>query len=108
MIKAKFLWDYSEKSDILNIHRAGKKTFGSDELGDFTIDFDKDGNVIGIEVMNASEFFTQIGISKDQLVHIKSAEISVQKKGSHNLIWLNLLLPNNVQKSVPLPTPIVV
>lgn len=102
-----FVWDYSEKSDILNIRKTGKKSVGGSELGDFTVDFDKDGSVIGIEIMNASEFFVQIEISKEQLINIKSAEIITQKRNSYTLIWLNLLLPNNVQKTVPLPTPIM-
>ena len=51
-----FVWDYSKTSDILNIHRAGRKVEGSAELEDFTVDFDKDGNVVGIEIMYASEF----------------------------------------------------
>ena len=53
-----FVWDYSEGSDILNVRVRGKKNAGGSELGDFTIDYDTSGNVVGIEMKNASEFFT--------------------------------------------------
>ena len=46
--KNKYLaWDYSVRSDILNIHKTGKKTEGNAELGDFTVDFDKNGKISG-------------------------------------------------------------
>lgn len=102
-----FTWDYSEKSDILNIHKTGKKTEGSAELGDFTVDFDNEGNVVGIEILNASEFFDQSGISKEQLQHLKAAQLAIVQKKSYMLVWAILILPENVEKKVLLPTPII-
>ncbi|MBI4146352.1 DUF2283 domain-containing protein [Candidatus Woesearchaeota archaeon] len=102
-----FTWDYSEKSDILNIHKAGKKTEGSSELGDFTVDFDKEGNVVGIEIINASEFFDQSGISKEQLEHLKTAQLMVVQKKTYMLVWAVLVLPENIERKVLLPTPIL-
>jgi len=102
-----FTWDYSEKSDILNIHQTDKKTEGSSELGDFTVDFDKIGNVVGIEIMNASEFLEQAGISKEQLDGLKGAQLTIVQKKSYMLVWAVLILPQNVEKKILLPTPIV-
>ncbi len=87
-----YSWDYSEKSDILNVHKVDKKTAGSAELGDFTVDFDKNGNIVGVEILNASEFFTLLGILKTQLENIKEAEIIMRKRGEMTLICLKLLL----------------
>ena len=98
-----FVWDYSEKSDILNVHKAGKKTAGSAELGDFTVDFDKNGNVAGIEIMNASEFLNLVKITREQLENIKEAEILVKKRGEYMLVCLKLLLPKNIERIIPLP-----
>ncbi len=102
-----FAWDYSEKSDILNVHKINKKTAGSAELGDFTVDFDKSGNVVGIEIMNASEFFNLVKINMEQLKDIKEAEILIQKKGEYMLVCLKLLLPKNVERIIPLPATVV-
>ncbi len=49
-----YIWDYSEHSDILNIHKKGVVVSGSSELGDFTVDFDRAGNIVGIEIMNVT------------------------------------------------------
>ena len=102
-----FSWDYSEKSDILNVHKANKKTTGSAELGDFTVDFDKNGNVVGIEIMNASKFFKLVSIDKEQLENIKEAEIILQKRGEYMLVCIKLVLPKNIERVIPLPATVV-
>ena len=104
---SKFNWDYSEKSDILNVHTIGKKTAGSAELGDFTIDFDKLGSIVGVEIMNASDFLGKAGITKAQLVDLQNAELSVTQKGGQFLIVWVMLKCANVEHIVPLPTPVV-
>ena len=102
-----FSWDYSEKSDILNIHKTGKQTAGSAELGDFTVDFDKNGNIVGVEVMNALDFFLQVGISGDDLAKIHAAELIIKQKAQYSMILVKLVLPQNVERVVPIPTPVV-
>ncbi len=102
-----FSWDYSEKSDILNVRKLGKKTAGSAELGDFTVDFDKNGNIVGVEIMNASEFLSPLQISKDQLTDIKSAELIIRKSGQYNLIHIKLLLPQKIEKIISIPAPVL-
>ncbi len=112
-----FVWDYNEKSDILNIHRKGKKVEGSAELSDFSVDFDKNRNIVGVELTYASEFLNQIGLQKTQLSGIKSAEITVSKMAKYAIIWVKLAVPERsgnstpkeiiVEKKLPLPVPVV-
>ncbi|MEK6886708.1 MAG: DUF2283 domain-containing protein [Nanoarchaeota archaeon] len=107
MSSTNFSWDYSEKSDILNIRTKDKKTEGSAELGDFTIDFDKNKQVIGIEIANASDFFSQADISKDQLKELKSAELVINKKGrDYTFIWVKTTFSHGIELKLPIPTPI--
>jgi len=104
----KYYWDYSESSDILNIHQKDKKIAGSAELGDFTVDFDNNGKVVGIEVMYASEFFGNLNISKQQLSNLKSAELIIPRKNpSVTIIYIKMLLPQNIEQITPIPTPIL-
>src|SRR3989338_3227306 len=109
-----FVWDYSRKSDMLNIHKAERKVDGSAEFEDFTIDFDGEGQVSGIEIAYASEFLSDAGIQKEQLAKIKEAEIIVNKKNNYAVIWTKLSLPNLsesgeavVEKKITLPVPII-
>lgn len=103
---AHFSWDYSERSDILNVRVKGRKTKESAELGDFTVDFGEDGSIVGIEILNASEFFRLVNIPKEALARIKAAEILVQKRRGHTLTCLKLLLPQNIEHVIPLPAAI--
>ena len=110
-----FVWDYSKKSDILNIHKAGRKVDGSAEFEDFTVDFDREGQVVGIEIMYASEFLSNAGIQKEQLSKIQEAELLVNKRNNYAVIWIKLILPNLseesgeavVEKKITLPVPII-
>lgn len=104
-----FDWDYSTDSDILNIHKIDKKTKGSAELGDFTVDFDEKDNVVGVEIMHASEFFKELGIIKSQLGTIKNAKILVDKRNpNYTLIFMGLVLVGEVERMIPIPAPICV
>ena len=47
---------YSKEADTLYIRLNDRKVETSDEVSDDVIlDFDKDGNVVGIEILNASK-----------------------------------------------------
>lgn len=103
-----FKWDYSEKSDILHVHKQKKKVEGSAELGDFTFDFDKNGNVVGVEIINVSQFLQQMDIPKDQLNQIQCAEILIDRRNpAMTLVWVKLRLPNRIERRIPIPAPIV-
>lgn len=102
-----FSWDYSEKSDILNIHNAGKLTAGSAELGDFTIDFDKNGNIVGVEVMTASEFLSPMGILKQDLAKIADAKLIISKRANYFIVMVKLVLPEKIERIFTIPAPVV-
>ena len=100
-----FKWDYSKKSDILNIHKKNTINAGGEEFGDVDIEFDKQGNVIGIEMMWASEFLAPTGITKKQLEQLTNAEIVThQHTKETRLIWIKLGIPGKPEMILPLPT----
>src|SRR3989338_5087566 len=95
MAENKFYWDYSTLSDILSIHKNAVKTKESAELGDFTIDFDNSDNVVGIAIENASKFFEQMDVSKEDLENIKNASIRVDTRNPKlALVWTFIKFPN--------------
>ena len=105
---AQFVWDYSERSDILNIHKKGKAIKGSAELGDFTVDFDEDGNILGVEIMNVSDFLREAGILKAELSQLQGAEITVTpSRANLAYIWIKLQLPQNIEKVISIPAPVM-
>ena len=100
-----FNWDYSGYSDILHIHQKNSLTKGSAELGDFTLDFDKNDEIIGIEIEHASEFFNNLDINKQNLKAIQEAHIIIDKRNPGcQIMFLELKFPEATKKiSLPLP-----
>ncbi len=103
-----FVWDYSENSDILNIHKKNLKVEGSAELGDFTVDFGSHGKIIGIEIMNVSGFLKEADISPEQLQVLQGAELRLMAgKGNITYLWIALTLPHNIQRKIAIPAPVL-
>lgn len=52
--------DYDKEADALYIYlKKGKVHRSKPEGGDFVVDVDKDGQVIGVEVLNASRYMNK-------------------------------------------------
>ena len=102
-----FNWDYSEYSDILHIRKKGQLTKGSVELGDFTLDFGSDNEIVGIGVEHASEFFGNLDIDKSALSKLENAQFVIDNRNPQcQLIFLNLQFAGVVKK-IPVPLPVV-
>ena len=103
-----YYWDYSKASDILNIHRKDIKVVGSAELGDFSVDFGGRGQVVGLEIMYASEFFENVKISREQLIQLKAVELIIPKKRNSQVayFYVKLVFPLTEQ-IIPIPAPIL-
>lgn len=98
-----FCFDYSTYSDILHIQKKGEKNEGGVEVGDIDIDFNKKREVVGIEIAYASEFLSQLGVTKEQLAEITDAEFSVDKRNPQaHVIFLTLKFPT-ASKKISLP-----
>jgi len=96
-------YDYSEYSDIMDIHKNGEITSGSVELGDFTLDFGKNNEVVGLEIEHASEFFNNVDINKESLTEIQDVQLITDKRNPQcQLLFLNLKFPIVVKK-IPIP-----
>ena len=101
-----FTWDYSDYADILHIHKSNKQVKGSIELGDFTLDFSNNDEIVGIEIEHASEFFSPLDIDKLMLSNIKNAGFFIDKRNpSYQLIYLRLEIAKMV-KTIPMPLPV--
>lgn len=54
-----FEFSYDPESDDLFVH-INEKSAGAIELGNFILDFDEKGNLVAMEIMNASDVFSKI------------------------------------------------
>jgi len=67
-------FDYDPENDSLFVYRKAKIK-GSVDIGYFVIDISTEGKVIGVEILNVSEFLKNLGINdpKEFMNSIKNA-----------------------------------
>lgn len=91
----KFIVDYDRESDDLFIYRAATKSKGSIEIGSFVLDFDEKFDLVGLEFMGASVFFSDLikkfKITKEMLGNITDCKVEVTRRRNQMLIKLFLL-----------------
>jgi len=55
-----FNFSYDEENDDLFIYLKNKKSEGAIELGNIILDFDSDYNLVAMQIINVTEFFSKI------------------------------------------------
>jgi len=97
------IFEYDEHTDILYVCKKGKTKFSID-LGAFILDIDGKNQVIGIELLDASQL---LGASPTMLKQIGEAEFSVMRRGSYISATVRLKVPHkeslNLIVGSPLP-----
>lgn len=84
--------DYDDENDILVIHESNENVKESLEVSEgIVLDLDKDDRVVGIEIMDASEFFGSFNpeISKQFLSELDFAKIEYK---SFRNQWILLVI----------------
>ncbi len=73
----KFNFDYDSKNDDLFVYLENKKSAGAVELGNIILDFDKNYNLVAMQIINVSEFLSKIFSRKINLSNIKEAKMEI-------------------------------
>jgi len=73
----KFNFSYDSDNDDLFVYLEGKKSAGAIELGNFILDFDKNENLVAVQILNASEVFTKILSKIREISQIKEIKIEI-------------------------------
>jgi len=101
----KYEHDYDDENDILVIHESNEDVKESLEVSEgIVLDLDRDDRVVGIEIMDASEFFCSFNpeISKKFLSELDSARIEY-KSFRNQWMLLVILGSNGKMFSQPMP-----
>ncbi len=89
---------YDENEDILSFWR-GEPSQASIEIGDFIIDIDSKGHVVGFEIINASE---NLDVNPEFLDNLGQASMSVVYKPNYVYITLKVKLKGQ-DKDISIP-----
>lgn len=72
-----FDFSYDSEEDDLFVYLDGKKSSGAVELGNFILDFDSKGNLVAIQILNASEILSKILSKIIELNKIKQMQVEM-------------------------------
>jgi uncharacterized protein YuzE len=73
----KFNFDYDSESDDLFVYLEGKKSEGAIELGNFILDFDNDGNLVAMQILNVSEVLSKLLSKMIELSALKEIKMEI-------------------------------
>jgi len=102
--------DYDYENDVLYLYK-GDIVRDSLQIENFVIDFSHDNNVVGVEIIDASNILgklLQMDISKECLRKIENAEISVYhgKELIYILLVIRLVIDHeSMDVRIPVPAP---
>jgi|SRR3989344_4465414 len=107
---ATFQIDYDNEFDDLYIYRQDKKSEVSLTLADFVVDAQKNGTVVGVEILKATDTLSQMlsrEITKNELQNIASAKLNVSVRENGMLISM-IMTTDADKKTGELVVPLVV
>src|SRR2546427_10844328 len=91
----KSIIDYDDEYDSFAVsHKKKGKYKCSVDMEDFIFDIDSKGNIIGVEILNASENLKAFKITKEILKNMVNADFNVSRKNNFLYIYLHFFLSN--------------
>jgi len=72
-----FNFSYDSGEDDLFVYIKGRKSAGAIELGNFILDFDEKGDLVAMQILNASEVLSKILSKIIELSQIKQIRVEI-------------------------------
>jgi uncharacterized protein YuzE len=91
----KFSFDYDLENDDLFVYLEGKKSSGAVELGNFILDFDKDGNLVAMQILNVSEIFNRFLSKVIEISKLKQVQVEMINFRNMEAIKFKLITDNH-------------
>ncbi|MBT4174052.1 DUF2283 domain-containing protein [archaeon] len=99
---------YDKENDIFAIHKgfaSDEKFKGNIDVGDLILDVSTKERIVGIEILNASVFLKEFGVSKEILEGFIDVKFNVVTKG--NTISIGIILKTkDVEKPIKIAVPL--
>ncbi|VVB59456.1 Uncharacterised protein [uncultured archaeon] len=87
--------NYDGEDDILSIVKSDFINH-SVRIADVILDFDNDMRIVGVELINATEFFEAFELSKDDLKNIDKAKLSVHYSEDWAIVKITIFLKDRI------------
>ena len=92
-MSSKFRFDYDAENDLLYLYNPAKKSKGSIEFGELIIDLEKKGEIVGLEILEASKYLSELTgrkITKTALKNLENASVSHSARNGTVMIKIML------------------
>jgi uncharacterized protein YuzE len=101
----KFDFEYDFEDDILSIHSLEHQPSETVEFSEFlNIDANKEGNIVGLELLDASTFFGALNKGLDKNFLNSLTEVHLEEK-EHRNTWFIVIILKSGNKTISQPLP---
>ena len=81
-------FNYDELNDLLYVYKKDSSVYSNVMIGEFHLELNKNGEIVGIEILKASEILSEFDIPQEILQHIDKAELKVVIRNNSLLVSL--------------------
>jgi uncharacterized protein YuzE len=100
----KFDFNYDEENDDLFVYSKEKRSNGAVELGNFILDFDTSGNLVAMEITEASKVISKIVSKMIELNKIKEMRVEIVNFRNMDAIKFEIFTDSqNIKSSILIP-----
>lgn len=83
-------FDYDKLNDLLYIYKKNSHAYSNVIIGEFHLELDKNKNVVGVEILKASELLKEYKMSRKFLDNIDSVEMRVVVRNNSLLVFITI------------------
>lgn len=91
-------FNYDELNDLLYVYKNNSNVYSNVMIGDFHLEFNKESELVGIEILNASEILSEFEIPLAILQNIQKVDLKVVTMGNSLLV---VLIINSINQTEP-------
>lgn len=84
----KLEFNYDELNDLLYVYKKDSSVYSNVMIGDFHLEFNKNSELVGIEVLNASDILGEYEIPIKFLKNIKQVDLKVVTRNDSLLVFM--------------------
>ena len=92
-------FNYDELNDLLYIYKKDSNVYSNVMIGDFHLEFNKNSELVGVEILNASDILKEYEIPVRFLKNIKKVELKVVSSGNSLLVFMVIYSMNKVKSA---------
>ncbi|MBN1156267.1 DUF2283 domain-containing protein [Candidatus Woesearchaeota archaeon] len=92
-------YSYDRQNDLLYIYRKDSHVYSNVMIGEFHIEFDKVGKIVGVEVLNAIEILREYNVEKRILENIDNVGLKVVTRNNSLILFIEINALNETKSA---------